>query len=58
MGLTIGLSQVGRIIVPVLIGLASDLGLHPLAIASVLLLGLGILPILFVKETLELDEES
>ncbi len=43
-GLSIGFSQIGRIILPYFITKVNDLGIHPIIVSSVLFLALGLLP--------------
>jgi hypothetical protein len=51
-GLTVGSSQVGRIILPYMITAVNDLGIHQIIVSSVLYLLLGIIPLIPLKETL------
>lgn len=52
-GLTVGLAQITRILVPYFIIKMNDIGVHPLAISSAIYLSFGILFLLPVKETLK-----
>lgn len=57
MGLTIGLSQLGRIGVPYLITSMNDLGIHPLIASSFFFLFIGILALMPIKQTWKKQEE-
>ena len=57
-GLTSGFSQIGRVAIPVMIDTMNKIGIHPLVAASFLYLLLGIIPVLFLKETYEEEDET
>ena len=54
MGISSGLSQVGRFATPFIIAHLNDIEVHPFAGVSSILLIFGVFPILFIPETLKI----
>lgn len=57
MGLSSGLSQVGRFISPFIVGEMNDRGIHPFVAVSAVLMVLGVFPIFFIPETLKKQKQ-
>lgn len=52
MGLSSGLSQIGRFFTPFIITYMNDQGTHPFFAVSIILLLIGVAPVFFIDETL------
>ena len=52
MGLSSGLSQLGRFFSPFIVASMNDYGFHPFIAVSLVLLFCGVFPIFFIPETL------
>ena len=58
MGFTMGGGNIGRLLVPFIIGWSNDIGMQPIIASSLFYLVFGLVPVLALKETLKTEKHQ